>query len=76
MNVKSFSEKSSNVETPNDIIDSEKPLISEKNKTKRVDINVLKSKLEEQESKEFKKNLSIFSLCALLLGAVGVYLSL
>tara|TARA_B100001057_G_scaffold34400_1_gene31201 strand:- start:467 stop:697 length:231 start_codon:yes stop_codon:yes gene_type:complete len=76
MSTKSFSEKSNNVETPNDIIDSEKPLISEKNKSNRVDINILKSKLEAQESREFKKNLSIFSLCALLLAALGVYLSL
>ena len=76
MSSKGFSDNQTNFETPNDIIDSEKPLISEKNKTKRVDINILKSKLEEQESKEFKKNLSIFSLCALLLGALGVYLSL
>ena len=50
--------------------------ISEKNKSNRVDINILRSKLEEQESREFKKNLSIFSLCALLLVALGVYLSL
>jgi len=76
MSSKGFSDNQTNIETPNDIIDSEKPLISEKNKTNRVDINILKSKLEEQESKEFKKNLSIFSLCALLLGALGVYLSL
>ena len=76
MSSKGFSDNQTNFETPNDIIDSEKPLISEKNKTKRVDINILKSKLEEQETKEFKKNLSIFSLCALLLGALGVYLSL
>ena len=76
MNVKSFSEKSSNVETPNDIIDSEKPLISEKNKTKRVDINVLKSKLEEQESKEFKKNLSILATLIIVLGFLGIYFSL
>ena len=76
MNTKGFADNQTNIETPNDIIDSEKPLISEKNKTKRVDINILKLKLEEQESKEFKKNLSIFSLCALLLVALGVYLSL
>ena len=76
MNVKSFSEKSNDVEIPNDVIDSEKPLISGTNKKSRVDINILRSKLEEQENKEFKKNLSIFSLCALLLVALGVYLSL
>jgi len=75
MSVNSFLEKI-NVKSPNSNIVSEKPSIPGKNKTKRVDINILKSKLEAQESKEFKKNLSIFSLCALLLGALGVYLSL
>ena len=76
MSTKSFLEKNNNNETPRDTIDSEKPSISQKNKSNRVDINILKSKLEEQESREFKKNLSIFSLCALLLVALGVYLSL
>lgn len=75
MSIKSFSKKSDKDETPNDIIYSKKPLISEKSKSKRVDINILKLKLEAQENREFKKNLSIFSLCALLLGALGVYLS-
>tara|TARA_B100001057_G_C22141862_1_gene678572 strand:- start:303 stop:533 length:231 start_codon:yes stop_codon:yes gene_type:complete len=76
MSFNSFSEKNNNSETLNDIIDSEKPLISGTNKKSRVDINILRSKLEEQESKEFKKNLSIFLLCALLLGILGIYLSL
>ena len=76
MSTKSFLEKSNNVETPHESIDTEKPSISQKNKSNRVDINILKSKLEEQESKEFKKNLSIFLLCAFLLAALGVYLSL
>ena len=75
MRIKSFLEKSNNIKTP-DNIDSEKRPIFEKNKSNRVDINVLRSKLEEQESREFKKNLSIFSICALLLAALGIYLSL
>ena len=76
MSSKSFLEKNNKIETPHDTIDSEIHSISEKNKSNRVDINILRSKLEEQESREFKKNLSIFSLCALLLVALGVYLSL
>lgn len=75
MSTNSFLEKV-NDKSPNGNIDSEKPSIQRKNKNNRVDINILKSKLEEQESKEFKKNLSIFSICALLLGTLGVYLSL
>ena len=76
MSTKSFLEKNNNTETPLDDIDPKKSSISKKYKSNRVDINILKSKLEEQESREFKKNLSIFCLCALLLIALGVYLSL
>ena len=36
----------------------------------------LRSKLENQESKEFRKNLIIFVFCIFLLGTIGVYLSL
>ena len=57
MNTKGFAENEINVETPNDIDNSNKPLKSNQTATNRVDINVLKSKLQETESKEFKKNL-------------------
>ncbi len=76
MSIKGFTDDSNNIETPNDIIGSEKPLNTVRNRSNRVDINVLKSKLEEEQSKEFKKNLTIFSLCVFLLGAVGIFLSL
>ncbi len=72
---KGFADTSTNVETPNDIGISEKPLENENNVTKRVDINVLKSKLQETESKEFKKNLAILSFLILVLGILGIYLS-
>ena len=76
MSIKGFTGDNNNIETPSDVVDSKKPLISGKNKSNRVDINILKSKLEEQQSREFKKNLTIFSFCVFLLGAVGVFLSL
>ena len=76
MGIKGFTGDNNNIETPSDVVDSKKPLISGKNKSNRVDINILKSKLEEQQSREFKKNLTIFSFCVFLLGAIGVYLSL
>ena len=76
MNNKGFTDTSNNIETPNDINVAEKPLKSEKIVTRRVDINVLKSKLQETESKEFKKNLYILSTLILALGVLGVYLSL
>ena len=76
MNTKGFTENTNNIETPNDIDVSEKPLNKEKIKSNRVDINVLKSKLEEEQGKELKKNIIIFSFCVLILGSVGIYLSL
>ncbi len=76
MNNKGFAENNSNIETPNDVSVTEKPLKSRQIRTKRVDINDLKSKLQETESKEFKKNLFILSSLVLGLGVLGIYLSL
>tara|TARA_B100000683_G_C12386638_1_gene513668 strand:- start:221 stop:457 length:237 start_codon:yes stop_codon:yes gene_type:complete len=78
MNNKGFADNQTSIETPNDVDLTEKPLNSELNgKLKeRVDINVLKSKLKESESKEFKKNLYILSTLILILGFLGIYLSL
>ena len=76
MNTKGFTESTQNIETPSDINISEKPLNPNKISSGRVDINVLESKLEAQQGKEFRKNLFIFLFCALLLGSVGLFLSL
>ena len=46
MTSKGFAENTNNIETPNDINLTEKPLNSNKISSGRVDINVLKSKLE------------------------------
>ena len=43
---------------------------------KRVDINILKSKLQETEAKEFRKNLFIFLSFIVGLGSIGIYLSI
>ena len=76
MTSKGFTENTDNIETPNDINVSEKPLNPNKISSGRVDINVLKPKLEAQQGKEFRKNLFIFSFCIILLGSVGLFLSL
>ncbi len=76
MTSKGFAENTNNIETPNDINVTEKPLNSNKISSGRVDINVLKSKLEAEQSKELRKNIFIFSFCVLLLGSIGVFLSL
>ena len=76
MENKGFADNQSSIETPNDAGVSEKPLKTLSNKTNRVDINVLKSKLQESENKEFKKNVYILSSLILGLGVLGIYLSL
>ena len=76
MNNKGFTETQINIETPNDVNVAEKPLKSGQIKSNRVDINVLKSKLQETESKELRKNLIILSSLVIALGILGIYLSL
>ena len=72
MNNKGFAETHANIVTPNDVDVAEKPL---KTLKKRVDINILKSKLEETEAKELKKNIFILSLLIIGVGSFGIYLS-
>tara|TARA_B100001540_G_C15628507_1_gene561028 strand:- start:660 stop:890 length:231 start_codon:yes stop_codon:yes gene_type:complete len=73
---KGFAENEISIETPNDVSVAEKPLKDRQIKSQRVDINVLKSKLQETESKEFKKNVFILSSLILALGVLGIYFSL
>ena len=76
MTTKGFAGEKTSIETPNDIGATEKPLKNDYIRPKRVDINILKSKLQETESKEFKRNLIILSTLILCLGVLGIYLSL
>ena len=76
MTIKGFADSKTNIETPNDVGVSEKPLKSASITSNRVDINVLKSKLQETENREFKKNAYILSSLVLGLGILGIYLSL
>ena len=75
MDNKGFTDNQSSIETPNDTGLTEKPL-KPNITSNRVDINVLKSKLQETESKEFKKNIYILSSLILSLSILGIYLSL
>ena len=47
MSTKGFADNNTNIETPNGIGITEKPLKSQPVSSNRVDINVLKSKLQE-----------------------------
>ena len=70
MRDKGFTDLDAEIQTPNNFSEAGKPLKS------RVDINILKSKLQETESREFKKNLIILILLFTLLGILGINLSL
>ena len=76
MENKGFADNKVDIKTPKDVSIAEKPLKIRQIKTNRVDINVLKSKLQETESKEFKKNLYILSSLIFCLGVLGIYFSL
>ena len=76
MITKGFADNNTKIETPNDLGVAEKPLKTSPITPSRVDINVLKSKLQETESKELKKNIYILSSLVLGLGILGIYLSL
>ena len=53
MTNKGFADNQKNIETPNGVSVAEKPLKTKQIRPQRVDINILKSKLQENESKEF-----------------------
>ena len=76
MSNKGFADNQINIETPNGNSFTEKPLKTHQIRPNRVDINVLKSKLQQTESREFKKNVYILSTLVVALGALGIYLSL
>ena len=75
MSEKSLSNIDDNYDTQRESSNNENKK-SDSMRKKRVDINVLKSKLQEIESKEFKRNLSIFLALILVLAFLGIYLSL
>ena len=76
MENKGFTDNHANIETSSDVGITEKPLKTHLKASKRVDINVLKSKLQETESKENKKNIFIFTSLILALGCIGIYFSI
>ena len=62
-------------ETPEAKDNADKPLKYRKNQNK-VDINVLKARAQQLQDKENKKNVIIFIFFLVLLGSVGIYLSI
>ena len=64
-------------ETPNfEEVAEEKPLKkTNSDRPKKVDINVLKARVQETQDKENKKNIAIFVFFLVVLGALGIFLS-
>ena len=76
MNNKGFEAKISLEETPNFEEVADKPLINPKTKSPKVDINVLKARAQIEQNKENRKNVFIFAFFLLVLGIIGIYLSI
>ena len=76
MNEKGLEANVSLEETPNFIDVADKPLKPGEKRIKKVDINVLKARAQKIEDKENKRNILIFFIFLVLLGAAGIYLSI
>ena len=61
MNIKESLNNIKNFGIPEDKDISQKLMDTKQTKPKRVDINILKSKLHEEERREFKKNLFLIT---------------
>ena len=76
MNDKGFDAEITLGETPNFQVAEEKPLKkTNSDRPKKVDINVLKARVQEIQNKENKKNIGIFIFFLVVLGALGIFLS-
>tara|TARA_B100001057_G_scaffold482481_1_gene557909 strand:+ start:746 stop:979 length:234 start_codon:yes stop_codon:yes gene_type:complete len=76
LNDESLSGVNTDLETSNSNITTEKPLNEKKKISKRVDINILKSKMQKAENIELKKNIFIISLLVIVLTFFGIYLTI
>ena len=76
MNEKGFEAEITLGETPSYDISVEKPLNLEKNKIKKVDINVLKARAQNAQNKENKKSIIILIFFLIVFAGLGVFLSL
>jgi|TARA_B100000902_G_scaffold198279_1_gene189201 hypothetical protein len=76
MNDKGFDAEITLGETPNFQVAEEKPLKKTNlDRPKKVDINVLKARVQEIQNKENKKNISIFIFFLTALAFLGIFLS-
>ena len=75
MENKGFKEKTATNETLYVEDNFKKPLETDVNKQRKVDINILKARAQEIQNKENRKNISIFIFSLLVVVALAIYLS-
>tara|TARA_B100001121_G_C18254445_1_gene418760 strand:+ start:300 stop:527 length:228 start_codon:yes stop_codon:yes gene_type:complete len=73
---KGFEAEISLEKTPNFKDIADKPLNNRENQNKKVDINILKARAQQIELRESRKNVFIFIFFLVLLGMIGIYLSI
>jgi hypothetical protein len=77
MNEKGFESETNLEETPkNHKVSEEKPLNLDQNLSTKVDINVLKARVQEVQNKENRKNILILTLFLLVIGTLGIFFSI
>ena len=76
MSEKGFETEITLDKTPNLGITEEKPLKNVTNLSKKVDINILKARVQAVQDKENKKNILIFTFLLIILGALGIFFSI
>tara|TARA_B100000941_G_C27980303_1_gene290702 strand:+ start:183 stop:386 length:204 start_codon:yes stop_codon:yes gene_type:complete len=57
-------------------IDTKNPLIHKNKSSNKVDINILRSKIQKAENLELKKNILVISFLIIGLLSLGIYLSI
>ena len=73
---KGFTDSQNSIQTANNERLAEKSSKEDSDGVARVDINVLKSKLQKTQNKEFKKNLIFISLLILGIISLAIFLSI
>ena len=73
---KGFTDSQNSIQTANNVRLAEKSSKEDSDGVARVDINVLKSKLQKTQNKEFKKNLIFISLLILGIISLAIFLSI
>ena len=76
MSEKGFETEITLGETPSYDISVEKPLKLEKNKIRKVDINVLKARAQNAQNEQNKKSIIILIFFLIVFAGLGVFLSL